>query len=260
MPHRRQVDLCEPRRRDVFSMCPRLATPGSLFERAADASPELTPLAERLRPRTLAEVVGQEHLLGEGAFLSEVVRSKKLPSIILWGPPGTGKTTIARLLADAVGAAFEPVSAVTSGVKELRAALESADARRAMERKRTVLFIDEIHRFNKAQQDALLPHTERGAAVLVGATTENPSFEVNAALLSRCKVLVLRPLEEEALLKLLGRALSDEQRGLGFHWPAWGGAGQSAARHRAARARRCSARAKYARGGARVDAVADCAA
>jgi putative ATPase len=180
-----------------------------LFAHAADQSSSLTPLAERLRPRKLSEVVGQDHLLGDGQFLREVLRSKKLPSLILWGPPGTGKTTIAKLLAAEVGAHFEQLSAVSAGVKDLRAALEAADQRRGMYQKQSVLFIDEIHRFNKAQQDALLHHVERGSVVLVGATTENPSFEVNAALLSRARVIVLKPLAREALVQLLTRAWTD---------------------------------------------------
>jgi putative ATPase len=189
-----------------------------LFAHAADQSSALTPLAERLRPKALGEVVGQAHLLGEGQFLREVLKAKRLPSLILWGPPGTGKTTIAKLLAAEVDAHFEQLSAVSSGVKDLRAALDAAEQRRGMYKKQTVLFIDEIHRFNKAQQDALLHHVEKGAVVLVGATTENPSFEVNAALLSRARVVVLKPLDREALVQLLVRAWTSE-RGLFVQTP-----------------------------------------
>lgn len=187
-----------------------------LFAQAADKNAALTPLAERMRPRSLAEVVGQEKLLGDKGFLSAAVRAKKLPSLILWGPPGTGKTTIARVLGREIGAYVETLSAVTAGVKELRAALEAAEQRRALEQKATLLFVDEIHRFNKGQQDALLHHVERGAVILVGATTENPSFEVNGALLSRCRVVVLEALSDEALLTLLERAAHDKERGLGW--------------------------------------------
>jgi putative ATPase len=190
-----------------------------LFSQAADRSSALTPLAERLRPRKLSEVMGQSHLLGEGQFLREVLRSKRLPSVVLWGPPGTGKTTIAKLLATELGANFMQLSAVSAGVKDLRAALDVAEQKRAMLQQRTVLFIDEIHRFNKSQQDSLLHHVERGSVTLIGATTENPSFEINAALLSRMRVLVLKPLEKENLTALLERALTDKERGLGMDGP-----------------------------------------
>jgi putative ATPase len=149
------------------------------------------PLAERMRPRSLDEVVGQPALLARGAGLRALVDAGQLPSMILWGPPGCGKTTIARLLAEAVGAHLEPLSAVTAGVKEIRAVVERAQQQRG----RTVLFLDEIHRLNRAQQDTLLPHVERGAITLIGATTENPSFEVIAPLLSRCRVFVLSRLD-----------------------------------------------------------------
>jgi len=173
-----------------------------------------TPLAERMRPRRLDEVAGQAHLLGPGAPLRSLLEAGELPSLILWGPPGCGKTTLARLLADAAGARFHPVSAVLAGVKEVREAIASAELARASGR-RTVLFVDEIHRFNRAQQDALLPHAERGTVILVGATTGNPSFEVNAPLLSRCRVLALEALDEAVLVALLERALTDAERGLG---------------------------------------------
>src|SRR5687767_12440362 len=174
-------------------------------------TPAGTPLAERMRPRTLDEMVGQPHLLGSGAGLRALLAAGALPSLILWGPPGSGKTTIARLLAEAVRAHFEALSAVTAGVKEIRAVVEQARHRRVP----TVLFLDEIHRLNRAQQDTLLPHVERGTVTLVGATTENPSFEVIAPLLSRCRVFVLERLGEDALALLVRRAAEEDPRGLG---------------------------------------------
>ena len=189
----------------------------SLFadEPEAEPPPDTTaPLAERMRPRTLEEFVGQRHLVGEGRVLRRVIEGGGLlPSLILWGGPGTGKTTLARLLASRSVARFVALSAVFSGVKEVRAAIAEAreDKRRG---RRTTLFIDEIHRFNKAQQDALLPAVEDGTVTLIGATTENPSFEVIGALLSRSRVLTLEPLGEEDVVALLRRALEDEERGL----------------------------------------------
>jgi putative ATPase len=168
-----------------------------------------------MRPENLAEYVGQEHLLGPGRWLRRAIDSKELTSLILWGPPGTGKTTLGRLLATEIRASFVALSAVMAGVKEVREAVAEAAQRRDMRGERSLLFIDEIHRFNKAQQDALLPHVEAGTIILVGATTENPSFEVNAPLLSRAKVLVLKPLLEENLRAIIDRALADPDRGLG---------------------------------------------
>ncbi|MEZ4450016.1 MAG: replication-associated recombination protein A [Nannocystaceae bacterium] len=186
-----------------------------LFTQAWRRDPEQVPLAERMRPRSLAEIVGQEHVLGEGKLLQRLVRGGRIPSMILWGPPGVGKTTLARLLADHSKAAFVSLSATQAGVKELREVVDKAAQRRAYEGRGTVLFVDEIHRFHKGQQDALLPHVEAGVVALVGATTENPSFEVNAALLSRARVVQLRGLSIEALVALLRRALTDPERGLG---------------------------------------------
>ena len=177
--------------------------------RDPDAERRLTPLAERMRPRTLSEVEGQPEAV---EVLRELTSRARLPSLILWGPPGCGKTTIARLLASDKYY-FEPMSAVLAGVKDVRAAVEAAKLRRERDGQGTLLFLDEIHRFNKAQQDVLLPHVESGTLVLAGATTENPSFEVIGPLLSRCRVIVLRALEAAEIEALLWRALTDE-RGL----------------------------------------------
>ncbi len=171
------------------------------------------PLADRLRPRVLADVAGQDHLLNPDAPIGRMVAAKRLASLILWGTPGCGKTTIARLLADAVGMYFEPVSAVASGVAEMRKIFEAASGRRATGQS-TLLFVDEIHRFNRAQQDVLLPYVEDGTVTLVGATTENPSFELNGALLSRCQVLVLKRLDDAALDLLLQKAEKLYERAL----------------------------------------------
>ncbi len=173
------------------------------------------PLADRMRPETLEEFFGQIHLLKQGSLLRRAIEEDRLFSVILWGPPGSGKTTLARIVAKETQAFFASFSAVLSGVKELRKVVEEAESRWQDSRRKTVLFVDEIHRFNKAQQDAFLPHVESGLITLIGATTENPSFEVIAPLLSRCRVLVLQPFSEEELARILDRALTDSERGLG---------------------------------------------
>ena len=174
------------------------------------------PLAERMRPRVLAEVIGQEALIGPDGVLARPLAGGLLPSLVLWGPPGSGKTTLARLLAAAHAARLFPLSAVTAGVKEVKAVIETAEQLRAEDRT-VVLFLDEIHRFNKVQQDTLLPHVERGTVTLIGASTENPSFEVRGALLSRCQVVKLAALDEAALEQVLLRALTDSEHGLGLN-------------------------------------------
>lgn len=171
------------------------------------------PLAARLRPKTLDEYVGQTHLLGKGKVLRRLIESDQISSMIFWGPPGVGKTTLARIIANTTKAAFIDFSAVTSGIKEIRSVMQKAEENRRYGEK-TIVFVDEIHRFNKAQQDAFLPFVEKGSIILIGATTENPSFEVNSALLSRCKVFVLQELKTAELVQLLKRALTDE-KGLG---------------------------------------------
>ena len=174
---------------------------------------ETQPLAARLRPRSLEEFVGQKHLIGEGKVLRRLIEKDQISSMIFWGPPGVGKTTLARIIANRTKATFIDFSAVTSGIKEIREVMQRADDNRRFGEK-TIVFVDEIHRFNKAQQDAFLPFVEKGAIILIGATTENPSFEVNGALLSRCKVFVLQPLKSEEIAALLKNAVADP-RGFG---------------------------------------------
>lgn len=177
--------------------------------------PTSGPLAHRMRPRSLDEFIGQEKVLGPGKPLRQWIQSDRVPSLILWGPPGTGKTTLAQIIAHQTQSHFESLSAVLSGVKDIKDSVAKARETRRMTRRRTILFVDEIHRFNKSQQDALLPHVEDGTLTLVGATTENPSFELNSALLSRARVIRLERLNEESLAKIIERAVSDSRRGLG---------------------------------------------
>lgn len=182
--------------------------PSELGERQA-------PLADRMRPNTLGEFFGQQDLVGEGKLLRRLIESDQVPSMIFWGPPGTGKTTLARIIANLTGSTFISFSAVTFGVSELRNVVKEAKERLKFERRKTILFVDEIHRWSKSQQDALLPHVEDGTITLVGATTENPSFEVNSALLSRSRVFVLKQLETEDVVAILSAAVRDKERGLG---------------------------------------------
>ena len=180
-----------------------------------DRTEREAPLAARMRPRTLDEFVGQDHIVGSEHILRRSIEADQIPSMILWGPPGSGKTTLARIIAHMTTSHFEPISAVGSGVADLRAALEQAKGRRGMSGQRTIMFIDEIHRFNKAQQDVVLPHVEDGTVTLIGATTENPAFEVIAPLLSRSRVYALHPLSDEQVKSVVDRALRDEERGIG---------------------------------------------
>src|SRR5438477_7100917 len=190
----------------------------SLFEKAeADHFRQAQPLAARMRPRTLAEFVGQQHFLGEGKLLRRLLAADRLGSVIFYGPPGTGKTTLARLLATESRKKFRQLSAVTSGVKDLRAILDEARDALAGGGQRTLLFVDEIHRFNKSQQDVLLPDVEEGIVTLVGATTQNPFFAINSALVSRSRIFQFEPLSAEDIKTLVRRALADQERGLGQH-------------------------------------------
>src|SRR6266566_1692105 len=181
----------------------------TLFSRSAE------PLAARMRPKALEEFLGQEHLLGPGKALGELIRRGDVGSCIFWGPPGSGKTTLARLVANYTARQFEPFSAVTEGVARVREIIQQAEERLKYEGRGTILFCDEIHRFNRAQQDAFLPWVENGIVTLIGATTENPSFELTGALLSRCRVFVLEPLTEEHIKTVVRRALEDRERGIG---------------------------------------------
>jgi len=217
---KRETDPVTPRRcferRRVASLYHAAMPPDDNFELFAAEPAALdprAPLADRMRPRRLDDVIGQQHLLADGSALRSLIDSDELPSMILWGPPGTGKTTLARLLGTAPGRRFVALSAVVSGVKDIRAAVDAA-RRERRQGTRTLLFLDEIHRLNRAQQDVLLPHVEAGTVTLVGATTENPSFAVVAPLLSRCRVLTLRALSTEDLATLVERAASDPKRGL----------------------------------------------
>lgn len=186
-----------------------------LFDSASDKPKDGDPLADRMRPERIEEIAGQGHILGEGRLLRELIEADRVPSLVLWGPPGTGKTTIAQVIARRTRARFEQLSAVLSGVAELRRVLEEAKRARAQHGERTILFVDEIHRWSKSQQDALLGAVEKGIVTLIGATTENPSFELNNALLSRARVFVLEPISDETLVALLRRALADPVKGLG---------------------------------------------
>jgi putative ATPase len=182
---------------------------------SATASAAQAPLAERMRPGTLAEYAGQEHLLGADKLLRRMIETDQLSSLIFWGPPGSGKTTLARVIANATRSHFIFFSAILSGIKEIREIVKEAEEQQKYHGKKTILFVDEIHRFNKSQQDAFLPYVERGTFTIIGATTENPSFEVIAPLLSRCKVLLLHPLDKDCLIIILKKALSDIEKGLG---------------------------------------------
>lgn len=188
----------------------------SLFDAAGEERrKKFAPLADRIRPERFDDLVGQEDIVGKGKPLRMLIESDQIPSIILWGPPGTGKTTIAKIIAHETKSDFVELSAVSAGIQDVRLVVKQAEVNLGFQGRRTVLFIDEIHRFNKAQQDAFLPYVERGIIILIGATTENPSFEVNAALLSRCKVFILQRIDDDGIQNIIKRALSDKEQGLG---------------------------------------------
>jgi putative ATPase len=204
-----------PSSKNESSLFPELEAPPKSRAKGFKSDLASAPLAERMRPRVLEEFMGQEHLLGPGKLLRRLIEEDRLTSIVFWGPPGTGKTTLAQIIAHRTASEFVPFSAVTAGIKEIKQVMSEAAELQVKLHRRTVLFVDEIHRFNRAQQDAFLPYVENGTIILIGATTENPSFEINSALLSRLKVFVLQQLTDDEIVKILQQALADTERGLG---------------------------------------------